>query len=733
MLQNEIKEGMNFVRHTLASLRKSTLKQIVVLVNDFILEDDNTIYLQWYLAVIDTIESKIYKPPPLKPSKQKPSSIIKIQFLNKGIEMINVPRLLHSPSLASTFPKQAGCYKAPTVVYKLEDTIRSSIFNFNHFVKTLDLDKFMEDNTILPCNCGKSPFIDNHHNHVITGDLRIVPNNKLRKLFVKGPKHREPVTIDFLKSKEEIIEGMEVVINRWSDTSGVDEVVFEDWKHEFHRLLDDRISNITRNIKIQKTLPSLKQYHVKNALKELQKNYIITPIDKASGNSAFICKRFYAEILVQELGLKQDINTRSTPDKTYAKVNNIDNKEIIKQHKKDLMDLFNITVSLENEVLPTMYWLPKKHKVPTKARFIVAAVRCSIKPLAKCLTSILKLFYKQIENYNLKSHYFSGIKTFWVIQDKQPAVKAIHSLNTRNKARSIMTFDFSTLYTKIPHDKLIFVLNELTDFCFKGCPSSKIKVDHLGAFWIGEDSRKDKHPTFSKDQVKAAIAYVLSNCFFNIGDQLFRQTIGIPMGLDPAPFMANLFLYYYESKYLKQLKKISLGRARKFGNVFRFIDDLSAINDGGEFEKGFKDIYPEELELKRENIGILEASFLDLEITIINKQFRLKLYDKRDAFPFTIIRMPYLSNNMPSRIFYSTIGSELLRIARCTTEKVDFVDSAIKLVTRMYAQGAVFAKTKNTINKIYGKHHMTFSNFFDTSLDLARTILWGDTSGNLCL
>ena len=282
MLQNEIKEGMNFVRHTLASLRKSTLKQIVVLVNDFILEDDNTIYLQWYLAVIDTIESKIYKPPPLKPSKQKPSSIIKIQFLNKGIEMINVPRLLHSPSLASTFPKQAGCYKAPTVVYKLEDTIRSSIFNFNHFVKTLDLDKFMEDNTILPCNCGKSPFIDNHHNHVITGDLRIVPNNKLRKLFVKGPKHREPVTIDFLKSKEEIIEGMEVVINRWSDTSGVDEVVFEDWKHEFHRLLDDRISNITRNIKIQKTLPSLKQYHVKNTLKELQKNYIITPIDKAS-------------------------------------------------------------------------------------------------------------------------------------------------------------------------------------------------------------------------------------------------------------------------------------------------------------------------------------------------------------------------------------------------------------------------------------------------------------------
>ena len=30
------------------------------------------------------------------------------------------------------------------------------------------------------------------------------------------------------------------------------------------------------------------------------------------------------------------------------------------------------------------------------------------------------------------------------------------------------TLDFSTLYTKIPHDKLLFILNEITDFAFKG-------------------------------------------------------------------------------------------------------------------------------------------------------------------------------------------------------------------------------------------------------------------------
>ena len=30
------------------------------------------------------------------------------------------------------------------------------------------------------------------------------------------------------------------------------------------------------------------------------------------------------------------------------------------------------------------------------------------------------------------------------------------------------TFDFSTLYTKIPHHKLLHVSNEITDFTFKG-------------------------------------------------------------------------------------------------------------------------------------------------------------------------------------------------------------------------------------------------------------------------
>ena len=41
-------------------------------------------------------------------------------------------------------------------------------------------------------------------------------------------------------------------------------------------------------------------------------------------------------------------------------------------------------------------------------------------------------------------------------------------------------------------------------------------------------------------------------------------------------------------------------KARHFHSVKRFIDELLALNDGGEFGNVYKDIYPSELELKVE-------------------------------------------------------------------------------------------------------------------------------------
>ena len=56
------------------------------------------------------------------------------------------------------------------------------------------------------------------------------------------------------------------------------------------------------------------------------------------------------------------------------------------------------------------------------------------------------------------------------------------------------------------------------------------------------------------------------------------------------------------------------------------------------------------------------ATILDLIIEIKDGVFVYKLFNKRDAFSFEIVGMPFIDSIIPSNIFYGAIFSEILRI-----------------------------------------------------------------------
>ena len=53
------------------------------------------------------------------------------------------------------------------------------------------------------------------------------------------------------------------------------------------------------------------------------------------------------------------------------------------------------------------------------------------------------------------------------------------------------------------------------------------------------------------------------------------------MGSYPVNFIANMFIYYFESQFVKEYCKEKNKGVYKFGNIFRFIDDLNVIKEGG--------------------------------------------------------------------------------------------------------------------------------------------------------
>ena len=63
--------------------------------------------------------------------------------------------------------------------------------------------------------------------------------------------------------------------------------------------------------------------------------------------------------------------------------------------------------------------------------------------------------------------------------------------------------------------------------------------------------------------------------------------------------------------------------------------------------KSFSEIYPEEMALKRENESDTSASYLKMAMAIEDRQISTNLYDKRDAFGFSVVRLPYNCSNIP--------------------------------------------------------------------------------------
>ena len=91
------------------------------------------------------------------------------------------------------------------------------------------------------------------------------------------------------------------------------------------------------------------------------------------------------------------------------------------------------------------------------------------------------MFLTQIKVYNEKCGFFKGINSFWVVQNNKPVIDAMNELNKRRKATSVLTFNFSTLYPKLLHRKLLTVVNGLIDFCFDGGESRYITVNNYEA------------------------------------------------------------------------------------------------------------------------------------------------------------------------------------------------------------------------------------------------------------
>ena len=116
------------------------------------------------------------------------------------------------------------------------------------------------------------------------------------------------------------------------------------------------------------------------------------------------------------------------------------------------------------------------------------------------------------------------------------------------------------------------------------------------------------------------------NIYIRFGTTLYRQIVGISMGTNCAPLVADLFLYCYKRDFMGSLKlMLSRLSIRLLGT------SMTSLNiDKPYFEGMVNEIYPPELQLNKANTTGTEAPFLDLHLSIANGFVSSKIHDKRD-------------------------------------------------------------------------------------------------------
>ena len=151
---------------------------------------------------------------------------------------------------------------------------------------------------------------------------------------------------------------------------------------------------------------------------------------------------------------------------------------------------------------------------------------------------------------------------FWLCKE---VLDRLHNINKVSGAKCFDSYDFATLYTNILHDGLKSNIRNLVREAYKVRGAKYLTVDRHGkAHWSQSPSSVTTCMSIDKSKLVELTEYLIDNVYVKAGNRVYRQTIGIPMGTDCAPQLANLYLFHHEYMYMRALMKSNLGMAKRF-------------------------------------------------------------------------------------------------------------------------------------------------------------------------
>jgi hypothetical protein len=592
-------------------------------------------------------------------SKISPNINVSMPFINKSQDKMNASAVFNNSSVRKIMKNWAGDEGVPRarIVYKYNDPQSRKIFNYNKHLRRINT-KNLARSQKSPCICGKYPeMIYPPSGHIISGNLQTV-NKELGNIIKLGTKHKfdkeiNPVILAsiFETSAQSFCSKIQKLYKFDTDTQNE---LFKCIMENFDKY-SDKFFKKTSEYELASKEPIIDV--------SLLNGFIITPVDKAGSNYSFCCTKYYDEIMMNELGISWNNDQIICQGNETYKPTNLTEPQIIERHNKKLSS-YNLAQKDENQTLPLIYAIPKMHKNPYKFRFISGAKRSSTKQLAVILLNALKVIRTHFHNYCNIIKERSGKTMCWSINNNTDILEYL--LNNNNKTKSMQTYDFSTLFTKLPHDTIIVNMFELISKMFTHSKKTfmQISIHNMfgSSYYSDTEKSNNSHIAIRCTELLELLEFIVRESFVKFANINFHQICGIPMGGNASSLIADLTLSMIEYRYLQTSTHISRDSA-----TFRYVDDLAIMNK--DLPTG---IYPPELSLTHEHQNSAgEINYLDLTITFPSCD--IKLFNKTDHFNFNVINSMNVNCAISKNTTFGILISQMIRYARINTNCDTFI------------------------------------------------------------
>jgi len=256
--------------------------------------------------------------------------------------------------------------------------------------------------------------------------------------------------------------------------------------------------------------------------------------------------------------------------------------------------------------LPYMYGMPKFPKIGDCWRFIAGSRSCSTTFFSKILSDFLPTLMRSLRKKDNAHILRTGVRRYFIVESYMEVASFLgrwrrqlgpNKKGSDNNKGSLCTGDFSTMYTTIPHTALLIAIDHVIKEAFEyemvtnfpGCndigdmtivwskllgesnagdvsvvykhkssPSSASRKDSTTSTSAAASaplsgSKKPEVVSFTHSQLLAGVRFLLDNIYIVNGQQIRKPVIGLPIGTNCAPSLANLFLYFSESGIIDRL------------------------------------------------------------------------------------------------------------------------------------------------------------------------------------